>query len=38
MGILDAVNAVLGDELAIAGHRFDWHTNQPDSHRRNQWV
>lgn len=38
MGILDAVNPVLCDELAIADLRFDWHTTRPDSHGRTQWV
>lgn len=38
MGILDAVNAVLGDGLAIADPKFDWHRNRPDSPDRQPWV
>jgi hypothetical protein len=38
MGNLDGVNAVRGDEVAIAGHRFDRLTNRPNRHDRQSWV
>jgi hypothetical protein len=38
MGILDAVNSVLGDELDIADHEFYRDADRPNSPDRYPWV